>query len=530
MDQQKFVEEIKNPRTYNKDTKKVKLIQTHISFVTLTGKYAYKIKKPVNFGFLDFSTLEKRKYFCNRELSLNKRLCPEIYESVVKITKKDDGLEIDGDGKIIDYAVKMKEFSQDKIMTNLLHTEKINEETIDKIVDNLVSFYNKIKSNDEIKRFGEIKTIKQNTDENFEQTKEVIGKTIDKEKFDFIKKITNRFLERNKNVFGRRIKNDYIKDCHGDLHTGNIVIKNNQICIFDCIEFNKRFRYSDLASDIGFLAMDLDFQGRPYLGSYLIKKYVEKSNDSGIYDVLNFYKAYRAYVRGKVIGFKLSDSHIEEKEKSNTVRTSRKYFNLAYYYMLLVSREMDEKKKPIVFVTSGLTGTGKTTVANKVSVDYNAIRISTDEVRKEMMGIDKYERHFEPYNTGIYSPKKMRDIYIRVIEKGKEYLQNNRNVVLDATFKTKELRKKARDIADEINSCFLILNTVAPEECVKKYLEKRVEKKSVSDGRWEIYEKQKDTFEYLNSDEKFVTIDISKDSFEYQMGAFRDIYNSICEG
>ncbi len=529
MDKKEFLEEIKKPETFGKNIDSVKLIQTHISFIVLTGKYAYKIKKPVNFGFLDFSTLEKRKYFCNQELKLNKRLSPEIYLEVDKITKKDDGLEINGSGKVVDYAVKMKEFSQRKIMTNLLNENKIDEETIEKIVENLVSFYKKEESTDEINKFGEIKTIKQNTDENFDQTKDVIGKTIKKEKYDKIKKITNRFLAEKRDVFERRIKNSYIKDCHGDLHTGNIFIKNEEISIFDCIEFNKRFRYSDVASDIGFLAMDLDYQGRPYLSSYLIKKYVEKSRDKGIYGLINFYKAYRAYVRGKVAGFKLNDPNINEEEKKETVKVASKYFDLAYYYILLVKKQLEEKR-PLVFITSGLTGTGKTTAANKISVDYNARKISTDELRKEMMGIDKYERHHEPYNTGIYSPEKMKQTYLKVIEKGKEYLQNDRNIVLDATFKSKNLRKKARELSDQTNSNFLILNTVMPEKKVKNYLQKRVQKKSISDGRWEVYEKQKDSFEKLSSNEKYIQIDVSNNSFDYQLKVFNKILNTICEG
>ena len=529
MDQKTFVEEIKKPETFGKDIESVELIQTHISFVVLTGKYAYKIKKPVDFGFLDFSTLEKRKYFCNQEIKLNKRLCPDIYLEVVKITKKDNALEINGSGEIVDYAVKMKEFSQRKIMTNLLDENKIDEATIENLVENLVSFYKKEKSTDEINKFGEIETIKQNTDENFDQTKEVIGKTIDKKKFDEIKNITNRFLEEKKDVFDKRIKNNYIKDCHGDLHTGNIVIKNNEICIFDCIEFNKRFRYSDAASDIGFLAMDLDYQGRPYLSSYLIKKYVEKSKDKGIYDVINFYKAYRAYVRGKVAGFKLNDPNILKEEKNKTVNVASKYFDLAYYYIQLVKNQLGEKR-PFLFITSGLTGTGKTTAANKISVDYNARKISTDEVRKEMMGIDKYERHHEPYNTGIYSPEKMKETYLRVIEKGKKYLKKNRNVVLDATFKTKDLREKAKEISDKEDSNFLIINTVMPEEKVKRYLEERVQKKSISDGRWEIYEKQKDSFDKLSSDEKYIQIDVSNNSYDYQMKVFSKILEKTIEG
>ena len=206
--------------------------------------------------------------------------------------------------------------------------------------------------------------------------------------------------------------------------------------------------------------------------------------------------------------------------------TAQKYFDLSYYYINLLKAQM-KSKKPILFITTGLTGTGKTTISNKISVDYNAKKISTDEVRKELLGIDKYERHHEPYNTGIYSPEKMNEIYEKIVEMGKDELIKNKNVILDATFKTKKLRNKAKFITDKIKSKFLIINSIAPEEVVKKYLEDRVKKKSISDGRWEIYKKQKNSFEKLDSDENYILIDVSNKDYGYQIDIFSKIYHNI---
>jgi len=218
MEQSLLFQSIKNPQFYGEDVSSVEILQTHISYVALTGKYAYKIKKQVNFGFLDFSTLEKRKYFCEEEVRLNKRLCPDIYLGVVPITQKDNNLELSGKGKVVDYAVKMKEFPQEKIMTKLLEKEKINEENLDKICDILNNFYKKSERSKEIDSYGSIETIKKNTDENFDQTKSVIDVTISKEKFNFIKNVTNQFLVQKKDIFKKRIKEGFIRDCHGDLH------------------------------------------------------------------------------------------------------------------------------------------------------------------------------------------------------------------------------------------------------------------------------------------------------------------------
>jgi predicted kinase len=275
--------------------------------------------------------------------------------------------------------------------------------------------------------------------------------------------------------------------------------------------------------------MDLDFLGYPYHSSFLIDKYVEKSGDTEIFNVLNFYKCYRAYVRGKVTGFKLNDPNIDDLEKNVIITTAKKYFDLAYYYAQLFSLDLIEEKRPILFITTGLTGTGKTTAARKISIDYHADLISTDTVRKELEGIDKYERHHDAYNTGLYSPDKMQETYEIIIERAKDLLIKGYNVVLDATFKTEELRNKAEDITKETNTRFLIIYTKCPESVVKKYLEQRVKKKSISDGRWEIYVKQKDSFEKIKN-KPFVELDISNNSYDYQIKVFRSILNKIING
>ena len=326
MNQGMLFDYLKNPKFYGPHVTSVQLLQTHISYVALTGTFAYKVKKPVNFGFLDFSTLDKRKYFCEEELRLNKRLCPEMYLDVLPITQDDNILTLDGHGTIVEYALKMKEFPQECIMTNMLHQGKISEETIDRLITILIDFYQTQEPTQEITKHGELSSVKQNIDENFNQTKPMIDITVPKETFWYIKDEVAKFFERKKDVFGHRMKKGKIYDCHGDLHSGNIAVSGETIHIFDCIEFNDRFRFCDVTSDIGFLAMDLDYQNYPYLSSYFIQKYVEKSKDSDVYSLLNFYKSYRAFVRGKVYGFQLNDPHIDPVVKKGLLMSAKKYF------------------------------------------------------------------------------------------------------------------------------------------------------------------------------------------------------------
>ena len=529
MESSKLFERLKEPSFYGSDVKTVDILQTHISIVALTGDYAYKVKKPVNFGFLDFSTLEKRKYYCEEEMRLNRRLCPDIYLDVLSITQQNNTLTLNGKGTIVEYALKMKQFPQENILTNLLNQHRINEDVIEKICSVLVDFYNAESSSKEVESYGKLEVVKQNIDENFEQTKPMVDVTIAKEIYERINNASSLFFIKKKKIFDTRIQEGHICDCHGDLHSGNIVV-SDKIYIFDCIEFNKRFRYCDTASDIAFFAMDLDYLNHPYLSSHLIRTYVEKSNDKGIYDVLNFYKSYRAYVRGKVNGFTLNDSHIDQKNRDKTIETAKKYFDLAEYYASLFSLGLNDRQPPMLFLVSGLTGTGKSTFAFKLAVDYHAPVINTDVVRKELEGIETYEHHFDPMNKGLYAPEKVDRTYENVMERAKTLLKQKTNVVVDATLQKKKYREMAQEIARKHHACLVPIQCVCADDVVKKRLEERLKKKSVSDGRWEIYLNQKKTFEPFTAEEHAIMVDMGQDSYEYRMDVFRQILKRCTEG
>ena len=328
--QKPVVEALLSPDAYPEDLDKIELIQTHISFVFLTKNFAYKVKKAVNFGFLDFSTLEKRRFFCEKELELNRRLCPAIYLEVVPINKSNI-VKINGSGETVEYALKMKRLPQEKIMTVLLKKKKVENKTIDEIAKIIAQFHSKAQTNTEINQYGSLKIIKTNWDENFSQTQKYVNQTISVAEYQFIQSSVNNFMEKNTSLFENRIKNGKIRDCHGDLHSGNIFI-TDEICIFDAIEFNDRFRYSDVASDVAFLAMDLDFQKRSYLSDYFVKRYIVYSKDQQLTNLLSFYKCYRAYVRGKVISFKLDDPSVNSEEKIGATKEAQAYFKLSADY------------------------------------------------------------------------------------------------------------------------------------------------------------------------------------------------------
>ena len=328
--QKQAVDALLNPETYPENPGEIELIQTHISFVFLTRNFVYKMKKAVNFGFLDFSTLEKRRFFCEKELKLNRRLCPDVYLEVVAINKSNI-IKINGDGETIEYALKMKRLPQEKIMTLLLKENKIDNNTIDELATIIAQFHSKAQTSAEINEYGSLKIVRTNWDENFAQTQKYANQTIPQNEFQFIQSKISAFMATCNSLFESRIQNNKVRDCHGDMHSGNIFI-TDPICIFDAIEFNDRFRYSDVASDVAFLAMDLDFQERHDLSEYFIERYIIYSKDQELVNLLPFYKCYRAYVRGKVISFKLDDSNVTVEEKKTAAKEAQAYFKLAAEY------------------------------------------------------------------------------------------------------------------------------------------------------------------------------------------------------
>jgi hypothetical protein len=330
----KELEALVTPEAYRHRPREIEVVQTQMSFVFLTGDYVYKVKKPVDLGYLDYTTLDKRRFFCHQELGLNRRLCPDAYLAVVPIVQDKGEIRIEGEGDPIEYAVKMKQLPQDRMMDVLLPDGQVTEEMVAEVAERLVDFHQKAETDSKIAAFGKLDVIRQNTDENFNQTEKYIGVSISQPRFAQIKRHTEDFVSSNSSLFDKRAKEGKIRDCHGDLRAAHICFTNG-ICIYDCIEFNDRFRYSDVASEIAFLAMDLDRYQRADLSQHLVNTYVELSHDEELLRLLNFYKCYRAYVRGKVESFKLDDAYIPEEEKAKVLTVAKRYFELAESYIIV---------------------------------------------------------------------------------------------------------------------------------------------------------------------------------------------------
>ncbi len=327
-----FLRALLQPGIYDHPVHEVELIQTHISWVILAGDYVYKFKKPVDFGFLDFSDLAKRHRCCEQELLLNRRLCPDIYLALIRVTIDAAAhFSLNGKGEVVEYGVQMKRMPEDRMMVHLIRDGQLTADHIEALATVLADFYQRAEHGEDIAGFGTASAVGVNVAENFEQTASFIGKgALSQEQYDSIVRYSHSFLA-NEALFQRRIDDGYIRDCHGDLYSANICLAD-KVYIYDCIEFNQRFRYSDIASDVAFLVMDLEFYGLDELARLFVDRFVQKTGDKGLIGMLNFYKCYRAYVRGKINVFTAADPAVDLATRSLCNRNAATYFRLAQRY------------------------------------------------------------------------------------------------------------------------------------------------------------------------------------------------------
>jgi hypothetical protein len=327
-----FITWFLNPAHYDHPVDRVELVQTHISHVLLAGEFVYKFKKPVDFGFLDFTTLEKRRHYCGRELILNRRLCPDIYLDVFAVCRAGSAFRFaDADAAdAVEYGVRMKMMPRERMMGEVIARGELNATHIQAIVDTLVPFYAKAAGGGDIAGFGTARSVSVNVLENFDQTRGFIGRgALRQSQFDAISGYARAFLQNEALFLARSAAR--VRDCHGDLYSANICLAD-KVYIFDCIEFNERFRYCDVASDVAFLAMDLDFHGLSALADLFMEKFVAASGDEGLLQVLPFYKCYRAYVRGKIGLFTAHAPEVDEATRSRSLALAERYFQLAERY------------------------------------------------------------------------------------------------------------------------------------------------------------------------------------------------------
>ena len=482
------------PSIYPDATSAVTLLHTHISWLVLTDTHVYKFKKPVDFGFLDFTTLEKRRFYCNEELRLNRRLSPDIYLGIAELREGNNGkLSFNGNGKLIDYAVKMVRLPEQRMMAKLLDEDKVYPADIIGIAQLVARFHDAAARGPRIDLFGTVEMIRANWDENLQQARPYLGRTISSLTLESIGSWAMKRLQKDEKLFRSRVADGFIRECDGDLHSENICL-DGTVHIFDCIEFSEKFRFTDTAADVAFMVMDLENHGRRNLADLFVTEYIAASGDRGIQEVLPLYLANRAFIRGKVESFRLDDRGIPEIEKFAATKRAKKFFRLSRGYALR------EKLPFSLIMTCAPSGCGKSSMAAELAFQLGLEHFSTDIERKRMAGIAPGE-----HGGDIYTPEWNRQTYQRLENLAREKLSKGSSVVIDGTFIRRSNRDAFAALARTAGCDLVILRLDCPPETVRKRLETRAQETySYSDGTWEVYVQQSSMIEEPDSSEGVV--------------------------
>ena len=488
---------------YPEPTTKVDLIQTHASWIFLTDTHVYKIKKPVDFGFLNFSTIDRRRFYCNEEIKYNRRLCPEIYENVVEVVQTSEGAAFYGQGTVIDYAVKMKRLPSENMMDDLIEKGKVSSSDIHRIAKTIADFHLTAPTSPSVSAFGETEKILFNWKENIDQMIGFENRTLPAHDREYIRNWIYNFIENNAVIFSKRIENGFIKECDGDIHLENICLVAEKVYIFDCIEFNERFRNCDTASDIAFLIMDLDFHNRHDLAEETFSLYQKLTGDKSLSDVIYFYMIYRAFVRGKVESFRLLEKELNHNEQALIAKKAVKYFRLARGY---IERQT---LSATLFITCGLMGSGKSTLAEQLSFELGISCFSSDKTRKTIAGIEHTTNVSSSFKEGLYTDDKSNETYNELLKLAENEINSKHSVVIDACFTNIEHRLLFSKLAQKHSIQFVILYAYCSDNDIKRRLnERNINGKSVSDGRLELLNFQADEF-LPPSEEEGIIININ---------------------
>jgi aminoglycoside phosphotransferase family enzyme/predicted kinase len=483
----RFVRALLDPAAYPHPVDRVELLQTHISYVLLAGEHVYKIKKPVDFAFLDFSTLAKRRYYCRQELVLNRRLCADTYLDVSRIREREGRITVDGPGRVIEYAVHMRRLPAERMMDRLLEADAVTPSMMRRLAEKLARFHQEAETSQRIAEFGDW-AIRYNQRENERQWAPYIGRTIRPEQDRVLRAYAAAFYARKAEVLRRRVKERRIRRVHADLRSDAVCFVDG-ICVFDCVEFSRRVSLLDVARDVGFLAMDLDYRGRGDLAAAFVKRYLAASGDAELPQVLDFYACYSACVRGKVEAFLLDQAEVPARTKREAARASKRYFELACRYAAGLPPAM-------LVITCGLPASGKSSLARRLSEATGFEVLSSDVVRKDLAGLEPAEHRYEGFEGGIYAAEFTRRTYDELLSRARARLREGRSVILDASFMRREYRRAAALLTREEGAQFACLECRIEDATARKRLEKRVrEGWDPSDARWEIFAAQKRRFQ-----------------------------------
>ena len=474
---------------------KLELIETHISWVILTGPYAYKLKKPINLGFLDFSLLAQRKFYCEEELRLNRRTAPNIYLQTVAITGSATQPQLEGEGEAIEYAVKMRQFEQAAQLDNLLADGGLAGPHMDAFAQLVAEFHQQIEVAGADLEYGDAEHVWQPAGQNFTQLRECQLSSEQLQLLDELQHWSVAEYQRLKTLLAQRKQQGFIRECHGDMHLRNLAWIDDQAVAFDGIEFNANLRWIDVMSEVAFLVMDLHDRQQAKLAQRFLNGYLERSGDYAGVSLLPFYLVYRALVRAKVAAIRAGQADLEPGVRDCLEGEITNYLQLARRYTQTVAGRL--------IIAHGLSGSGKTTLTQPLLEQLPAIRIRSDVERKRLAGLQATERASAAPGEGIYTAENSERTYDYLLQLASQILDAGYNVIVDATFLKQNQREKFRQLAMDKRATFQILNFCAPTEVLQQRILQRSRQRvgDASDADLSVLQKQLDSVETFTADE-----------------------------
>jgi aminoglycoside phosphotransferase family enzyme/predicted kinase len=503
--QQKIlIDSLLNPLRYPHGIQEIRTIETHISTVILTGEYAYKIKKPLDLGFLDFSTLERRRHFCEEEVRLNRRLAPGIYLGVVALTGDPSAPQIEGQGEAVEYAVKMRQFPQEGLLDTLLTQGALTPEHANEIARRIADFHGSAALADPESEFGRPESALAPMTQNFEQIRALVTEARALEQLNRLERWTQARFAELEPVLAIRRSDGFTRECHGDMHLGNMALIEGEINVFDGIEFNDNLKWIDTASDVAFLTMDLDDRNANALANRVLNAYLEITGDYQLARVLRFYQVYRALVRAKIATIRLSQAGLSEAEGQQVMAQYRSYADLAEHY----TRE----RPPTLFLMHGVSGCGKTLLSQQLVDQHGAVRVRSDLERKRLFDLAASARSGSAQDAGIYSAEAGQKTYDRLADLSVLLLESGFTAVVDATFLTKAQRQRFRRLAHQQGVALTIVDLQAGREVLRqRVLARERSGTDASEANLEVLERQLQYAEALEPDEADYVVQVHND-------------------
>ncbi|MFO1351683.1 MAG: AAA family ATPase [Gammaproteobacteria bacterium] len=464
-DPQTLIAALQDARLYDHPVVRFEVLETHISWVLLTGPYAYKIKKPVDFGFVDFTTLAKRCHYCWEELRLNRRLAPMLYRDVVAIGGSAQHPVLGAGGEAIEYAVRMRQFRQDDLLNRLAARNELGAPHIDDIAAQSAAFHQRIAVAEANAWFGAPAQIEHWVEQNFTQIAPLLSAPQDVAQLERLHAWTRSSAAQIGAHLHARHARGFIRECHGDMHLGNMALFGGRVAIFDCLEFNEELRWIDVMSEVAFVVMDLHDRGHAALARRFLDRYLSHTGDYAGLAVLPYYLVYRALIRAKIDLLRLGQGTLSARQVDASWREYHDYIDLALAFT--------QPRKPMLLITRGLAGAGKSTVAAQLVEKLGLLRIRSDVERKRLHGLTAGADSHSGIGAGLYGGDATRLTYQRLSELAEQSIVAGYAVLVDATFLQRWQRDAFHELAKHLKVPFLILDLQAPREVLSERITRR---------------------------------------------------------